>query len=441
MSDIVTGQVFTNGETGITATKMNNIVGQSVIQPAFYSAKPTASTADAADTLLLLKAAGTYAQAPVSTFVTSVAGQLPSSDPEIWTVRLRSFNAIGNPSFEVDQRQVGALLSNPANGTFLMDRWLLSKTGTAAFNWQQVAAGVGIPSGPGANFAITRSFLRSALTTQQPALAAGDLYAFYQLLEGPQWRELFSNPTSVTFLVRSSVANLKFSLFLHDVPATKSLVKLCTIPTANAWTLIQLPNLPADPGFAGVSPGQTGIMFGVSLAAGTTAVAPAADTWQTGGFAAAPGMDNFASKPVNSTIDFAFVQFEPGTQCSVLMDKPFAQNYDECLRYYAKSYEYGQIVGAASISTGRIAWVVPAAFLQNPMGSENFPKPLAKAPTMTIYSDVTGTPNAVRDNALAGDRGVSSTSSSAKRLHQMALASASTSGSVLNFHYVADTGW
>ena len=52
MSDIVTTRIFTDGEKGITATKMNDIIGSSVIQPAFYSAKSTASMADAADTLL-----------------------------------------------------------------------------------------------------------------------------------------------------------------------------------------------------------------------------------------------------------------------------------------------------------------------------------------------------------------------------------------------------
>src|SRR5206468_12857107 len=119
--DITTTRIFSNAEQGITATKLNDIIAGSSVQPAFYSNKPVASTVDPPDTLLVLKAAGTYAQAPFSTVISSVSSQLPSSDPEIWSVRLRSFNAVGNPNFEVDQVNIGAAVAN-INGS-CMDRW------------------------------------------------------------------------------------------------------------------------------------------------------------------------------------------------------------------------------------------------------------------------------------------------------------------------------
>src|SRR5258705_6505728 len=128
MADIITTRVFTDGEKGITAAKLNDIVASSAIQPAFVSTKPTASTADPADTMLLLKAAGTYAQVPFSTVVSSVNTQLPSSDAEIWSVRSRSFSSLGNGNFEVDSRNIGGTLTNPANAISLCDRWALNKT-------------------------------------------------------------------------------------------------------------------------------------------------------------------------------------------------------------------------------------------------------------------------------------------------------------------------
>src|SRR5258705_11989572 len=152
MADIITTRVFTDGEKGITAAKLNDIVASSAIQPAFVSSKPTASTADPADTMLLLKAAGTYAQVPFSTVVTSVNSQLPSSDSEIWLVRLRSFNAVGNPNFEIDQRNIGSLVAAPANG-MILDRWNHNKSGTATLvaSGQRISQNVGIP---GINFLI-----------------------------------------------------------------------------------------------------------------------------------------------------------------------------------------------------------------------------------------------------------------------------------------------
>ena len=92
MSDITTTRIFTDGERGITAQKLNDIVGSSVIQPAFYTSKPTAGSADPADIALILKA-GAYAQVPISTLAGS------TTQAQIWSTRLRSFNAIGNPKF------------------------------------------------------------------------------------------------------------------------------------------------------------------------------------------------------------------------------------------------------------------------------------------------------------------------------------------------------
>ena len=78
MSDLTTTRIFTDGERGITAAKLNDIVGSSTIQPAFYSSKPTAPTADPADIALILKA-GAYAQVPIS----SLAGS--ATQAQIWS--------------------------------------------------------------------------------------------------------------------------------------------------------------------------------------------------------------------------------------------------------------------------------------------------------------------------------------------------------------------
>src|ERR1700752_695614 len=76
---------------------------------------------------------------------------VPASN--IWSVRLRSFNAIGNPNFEVDQRQVGT--SGPISGA-MIDRWLSVKTGMASATGtiQQLSASLTDLCLPGTNFRI-----------------------------------------------------------------------------------------------------------------------------------------------------------------------------------------------------------------------------------------------------------------------------------------------
>ena len=249
----------------------------------------------------------------------------------IWSQRLRSFNAIGNPNFEVDQRNAGASVG--LLGNWAQDRWASNKAGTMSGTLQQIAVPDAVV--PGTNFRISRCAMRLTLTTQEAALAAGDYHILNQYIEGPFFRELSLDVHSISLLVRSSVAGLNFGVVLKDPPnATKTLVKLCTIPSANTWTLISLPNLPVWPSgnFTSV-PGANGYQIGITLACGSTFMSPANDTWQTGSFWGAVGQSNFYGQPVNSTFDIAFIQHEPGPLCTTLIDKPFSQNLDECQRY------------------------------------------------------------------------------------------------------------
>jgi hypothetical protein len=123
-------------------------------------------------------------------------------------------------------------VTNPGAGTFILDRWSCLRNGTTLTgSWNVSFAGVFIL---GTQFYITKNYLDFTLNAQQPTMAAADFYGVQQTIEGPFWRELMADVTSVSLLVRSSVANLKFSLCLRDSPTapTRSLVKLCTLGAA-----------------------------------------------------------------------------------------------------------------------------------------------------------------------------------------------------------------
>jgi Collagen triple helix repeat (20 copies) len=356
--------------------------------------------------------------------------------PTIWSARLRSFNAIGNPNFEVDQRNVGNLIATPSIGP-IIDRWIYSKSGTMIVSGQQTAGNIGLP---GFNFIITRSFWRYTLTTAQASLAAGDFLRLYQWVEGPQFRELAGDVTSISLMVRSSVAGLRFSVMMQDSPVTQSLVMLATIPSANTWTIVQLPNLPKMAGgnFS-ITPGVAGYLFQITLAAGTTFIAPAANTWQAGNFMAAPGQSNFAASPVNSTFDIAFVQHEPGSVCSTLMDKPFTQNLDECLRYFQKSYAYPVAPGAVA-GGGSAQFFCTGSW--SPYFYIPFKKTLAKSPTLSGWSPVTGGGNLVRDITAGADKSVTSANyAQDSGFSGFTVTSPNAANWICQLHYCADTGW
>jgi hypothetical protein len=440
MADIVTSRQFATGEKNITAQKLNDIIGSSVIQPAFVSAKPVASAVAPADNLLLLTAGGAYNQVPFSTLSSSIIGST-NPNPAIWNVRLRSFNACGNPNFEVDQRNVHNAINTGA-GTFICDRWFTNKTGSMVFNGSSQVLGNTPNLVPGTSFALSSAQLRIPVITQQTTLAAGDFWVVQQAVEGPLWRELQSDVHSISLLVQSTVAPLSFSLYLRDVAVTKTLVKLCTIPVANTPTLIQLPNLPVFPSGGNYvnTPGVQGYMIGICLACGTTNIAPAADTWQTGGYLGAPGMSNFAASAVNSVFNVQFVQHEPGAVCSTLMDKSWQQNYDECLRYYCKSYDYTGAVASANFSGACGSFIGCSATVAD--GSIRFPKAMAKPPpTINIYNPSNGALNSSWDSTAGVAVGLTGTQYVNSAGFFRLAGTVFTAGHVYSVHYAADTGW
>jgi hypothetical protein len=366
--------------------------------------------------------------------------------PTIWSARLRSFNAVGNSTFEVDQRNVGGVVTSPPTGIFIVDRWFKGGSGTYTVNMRQnvPSGGPGIPYLPGTNFRLSASWFQVVLTAQEASLAAGDSLCIRQIPEGIRLRELIGDVHSVSVLAACTVAPLTFAVALRDAAATptRSLIKLCTITTANTWTLFTLPNLPVWPaaGTFNVTPGNQGYDLAITLACGSTNTAAAPDTWQTGNFISAPGVSNFCAQAVNSVFYLGFVQHEPGPLCTTLIDYPFTQNYDACLRYFTKSYSYGVKPGTVD-QTGCHTGFNQAS--QNPYyWYLPFKKVMAKTPTIVGYSTVTGAINNIRNASAGADvatTGVSLAGDSAFTGFSIASPPASLWGH--QFHYTADVGW
>jgi hypothetical protein len=444
MPDIVTSKIFVDGEKGITAAKMNQIISGAVIQPSFVSSKPASSTLDPTDQILELKGAGSYATITGQQLIDSVSASVTQNiTPTIWSVRLRSLNTLGNSTMECDQRNAGTTLVNPASG-FIIDRWGYAGAGSFTANFGQQNANLPDLCVPGTSYRITRAFFRVTLTGQMATPAAGSYLQLNQAIEGSNWRELSNDVHSLQVLVRSSVSGLKFGIALNDpTPVTKSLTKLATIPSANTWTLLPFNNLPVWPsGNFSPMPGNVGYYLTITLMSGGTYIAPANDTWQTGNFFGATGQDNFCANPLNSTFDIGFIQHEPGSQCSTPMDLDFNTNLSQCQRYYTKSYDHGVKPGAVN-SDGIILFINPTSSTQI-WHSMIFKRTMAKVPLiMRFYSSATGAANAIRNISLATDisagaGGIYLGDASCGGLNVTA---APAAGSALGWHYVADTGW
>jgi hypothetical protein len=442
MPDITTTQIFSDGEKGITATKMNNIIANSVIQPDFVTAKPASSTLDPTDQLLEVKGAGTYARITGSQLISSVSAQVDAT-PQIYSVRLRSFNAVGNPNFSIAQNNpaIGTTIANVPSNSRMVDRWFWFRAGTHQISAQQVTEFVNCPS---TSFMLTDRPLVLTLSTAQATLAAGDYGFLNHSMEGVQLRELFNDVHSVSILIKSTKAGHKFSYFITDPTGSRSYTKLCTIPTAGVWTLITIPNIAVFPpaGTWALGPGVLGLSEGLSFGLGTSQTSASDGVWVTGTFYGSPGADNWFNNTVSTTqVELAFIQHEPGAVCTTPMDKPFIQSYDECLRYYCKSYDYGMTVGGAVLN-GCVETTAIAG--QHIYAHVPFKRTMAKTPAVTVYAGPGGAVNSVYDAVAATNRAISGGGArdiGVSGFGGVNIATQNASPTIYQFHYTADTGW
>jgi hypothetical protein len=464
MSDIVTSRIFVDGEKGITATKMNQIISQAVIQPEFYSGKPTSSTLDSTDQLLELKSSGAYARINGQQLIDSVSGQIPVADATqngmlrkvsglttdyvdgtntckplgsvISSVSLRRYNAIGNGNFEIDQVRGNVAVNYTAGGQ-VCDRWIINKTGTMVFGaYSNPNINLALP---GSTFYFSRSALTMQLNTPQASLGVNDHCELLQYVEGSAMREMLGGPTSLSLLVQASVP-VTFAVSLADNGAAHSLVKLCSVTTANVPTLFSFPNLPvwAAGGGWNATPGFVGYIIRIALCAGANYIG-AADTWQNTNALGAAGMSNFAANSAGAVFHIQVVQHESGPLCTTpFFDKSSSDNLDECLRYYQKTYQYLTPPGTASASAGiRTMYGVAAG---TAIGPVSFHKPMAKIPAMMAYNFATGTANSIRDSG-----GNDLTPVTFGNVGDSGFATLGITGLAANtfafVHYTAITGW
>ena len=256
-------------------------------------------------------------------------------------------------------------------------------------------------------------------------------------------RELIKDVHSISLLVRSSVAGLKFGVTLRDNPSGipgYSLASLCTIPTAGVWTLITLPNLPiwTSSGIFSMGPGIGGYSLSICLAAGSTYTVPANNAWQSGNFLGAVGQSNFANNLVNSTFDIAFVQHEPSPICTQLLDKPFSQNLDECQRYYSKSYDYGVVPGTADFN-GSIGGFL-GLNVNGCIGTAVFPRKMAKGPAVICYNPNVANTQGMYNSTSGAQAGGAAAWIGERGFSQVAATSQYVVGNNYVCHYTADTG-
>lgn len=372
MPDIVTGQVFTNGQQGITHILMNNIIGQSVIQPSFISSKQVGTLLQNADTIPYYSAAGqAIQQIPFSAFSAQVS------------LSQQGQNSAINGCGIINQRNT-ANNATFVNNAYPWDRWQTTLIGTN--NVPKTSNNsLTTPVQVGNNPFFTQA-MQFGVVTAAAAPVSSENASIFQNMEWGNVATLF-NGFSVSFAVQSNwTGTIYFTA--RDSGGAKSFPSPVFLTGDSVWRLIQIGGIPAPPagGTYNFNSEFYSLILGLSFSCGPTLRAPSDNTWQSGVYFAGQSMGNFCSSTSN-VISVSQFMVNPGPLCLPYAYRAFPQELGLCQRFFSTSFDYGVSLGTAT-SPGYVSHITDAAATAR--GTVRFPVPMRLAPAVTMYNYNTG---------------------------------------------------
>ena len=232
-------------------------------------------------------------------------------------------NKIINGKMELAQR--GTSFVAPSNGTYTLDRWVQFNTTAAAYTLSQQSD---VPTGN--EF---QSSLRVAVTTADTSIAASDLVAVRQWVEGFNARDLIGRTFTLSFWVRSSKTGVHCTS-VKNTGGDRSFVIEYTISAANTWEKksVTVSGGLITAGTWNWTSGQ-GLAVDFALAAGST-YHTTANAWQTGNFVATSNQVNCLDT-VGNIFAITGVQLEVGEVATPFEHRPYGAELALCQRYYA----------------------------------------------------------------------------------------------------------
>ena len=238
------------------------------------------------------------------------------------TLASNARNKIINGKMEVAQRGT----SFAAASAYTLDRWELTNTSSAVATVTQQADA---PS----NNEFQYSY-RYAVTTADTSIAAGDVLAIQQRIEGFNARDLIGKTFTVSFWVRSSKTGTHCVAFRNG-GVNRSYVIEYTVSASNTWEFktVTLTGGLITAGTWDWTNG-TGLIASWALAAGTT-FQTTAGAWQTGNFLATSNQVNCLDSTSN-IFAITGVQLEVGSVATPFEHRPIGVELALCQRYYER---------------------------------------------------------------------------------------------------------
>jgi hypothetical protein len=250
-----------------------------------------------------------------------------------------SRNKIINGAMEISQR--GLSFINPADGSYTLDRWAISKSTSAQFN-------VGLANGS-ATSALPEN-LRLTVTTGDASVAATDVVAIEQRIEGFNIRDLTGRTFTLSFWVKSPKTGTHCVSFKNRA-SDRSYVATYTVNSFNTW---EYKTITVTGGLITAGTWDYGNLIGVAvcftLIAGSN-YQTTAGAWQTGNFFGTAAQVNCIDQAGNQ-FELVGVQLEVGAVATPFERRFYGDELALCQRYYYTTYHsaYVSIASGTSVA-------------------------------------------------------------------------------------------
>jgi hypothetical protein len=299
-------------------------------------------------------------------------------------------NFVKNPVYQIQQTSSTFTLGSGVTKTYDM---CLGRSIGAIQNVLGITPVVG-PAATADNDYCPAAIRYTTVGPLVPTPGATDLYAHEHLLEGSDIAMLQGQTLSLSFGIWTNTPGT-YSYYLTSTGRDASYVGQFTITTANAWTRIKVPGIPAIPTGVGTwnfGEGSTGMYIGIPMCVGTQwqSAAGNLNKWQPAFMAGAASNINFCTV-VNNQLEISGVKLEASPQVSYLSVPSIDQDFWECIRYYFTNFDY-QMTNSGQHGLTLVG--LAAGFAA---GSFTFPRRMAKVPAVTLNAAGTFTANALRN--------------------------------------------
>jgi hypothetical protein len=231
----------------------------------------------------------------------------------------------------------------------------------------------------------TEHCLHFDVTTADASIAAGQLYAVEQRIEGYNVASFGSGKAgtryvTLSFWVKSTKTGI-FCVAFRNYNATRSYISEYTINVTNTWEK-KVITIAVDTAGTWLYDNGIGFIVMWAIACGST-FQTAAGAWTAGNYLATANQVNALDNVAND-FKLALVQLEAGSTATTFEQRPYSVELAMCQRYYEKSYSIDVAPGTASVNTYHKSLIYDAARSTSPQ--IQFCVPKRAIPTITSYT-------------------------------------------------------